>query len=67
VAGIDEVTVVPLSGGCAPRNSNGLGALPRPLRVICWYWTKAIALPRVALHLHFVFLPEPRWLDGVTR
>jgi hypothetical protein len=22
---------------------------PRPLRVICWDWTKAIALPRVRL------------------
>jgi len=30
-----------------PKNNNGLGAMPRPLRVICGYWTKAIALPRV--------------------
>ena len=29
------------------KRNNGLGGVPRPLPVICWDWTKAIALPRV--------------------
>jgi hypothetical protein len=41
----------------SPQRNGGLGALPRPSPVICGYWTKAIALPRVPWHLPFRFVP----------
>jgi hypothetical protein len=31
---------------CWAHNNNGLSTTLRPLPVICWDWTKAIALPR---------------------
>ncbi|MGD0903816.1 MAG: hypothetical protein ABR924_12835 [Terracidiphilus sp.] len=42
-------------------------ALPRPSPVICGYWTKAIALPRVPKHLHFRILPLSDRSHGNTR
>ena len=42
--------VMPLHSPSYPQNDNsGLSNSPRPLPVICWDWTKAIALPRVPL------------------
>ena len=44
--------LVPSVSCSRSQRNNGPGTLvPRPLPVICWDWTKAIALPRV---------PEPR-------
>ena len=31
-----------------PKRNNGPGAFPRPLPVICWDWTKAIAPEAIA-------------------
>jgi len=30
------------------KSNSGLGEFPRPLPVICWDWTKAIALKAIA-------------------
>jgi hypothetical protein len=38
--------------------------LPRPSPVICWYWTKAIALPRVPGRLHIGIVASSRPLVG---
>jgi len=43
-----------------PKRNGGLGALPRPSPVICWYWTKAIALPRVPGRLHIGIVASSR-------
>ena len=51
----------------APKHNGGLSALPRPSPVICGYWTKAIALPRVPKHLHFRILPLSDRSHGKTR
>jgi hypothetical protein len=51
----------------APKRNNGLGALPRPLPVICGYWTKAIALPRVPGIFASALFPAPLSLCGDTR
>jgi hypothetical protein len=57
----------PIPDAFAPKRNGGLSALPRPSPVICGYWTKAIALPRVPKHLHFRILPLSDRSHGNTR
>jgi hypothetical protein len=52
------------SAAMAPKRNGGLSALPRPSPVICGYWTKAIALPRLPKQFHFRILASPRPLAG---
>jgi hypothetical protein len=50
-----------------PKRNGGLGTLPRLSPVICWYWTKAIALPRVPGIFTLASLPRRDRSYGDTR